>query len=66
MNSLEYIDVFLEAITSEKNISYNTYHSYRSDLLGFCEFVDNNNLVLVDLDLRDLQDYVKFFICKRT
>ena len=59
MNNREYIKIFLEAITAEKNISYNTYESYKVDLLGLCEFIDEHNLMLVNLSLSNLQSYIK-------
>ena len=64
MDDRKYINAFLEAMIAEKNISYNTYQSYKVDLLGLCEFVADNKLMLLNLGLSNLKDYIKFLYQK--
>ena len=37
-----FIDYFINAITAENGISYNTQIAYRNDLIGFLKFLKNN------------------------
>ena len=59
MNNHKCVEIFLEAITAEKHISYNTYQSYKTDLLGLCEFVSKQNLLLIDTSIHELQHYIR-------
>ena len=46
-----FIDYFINAITAENGISYNTQIAYRNDLIGFLKFLKNNQT----------KDYFSFF-----
>ena len=47
----KFIDYFINAITAENGISYNTQIAYRNDLIGFLKFLKNNQS----------KDYFSFF-----
>ena len=50
------IDVFVDAMWLESGLSKNTLNAYRSDLLQFCKFIKDTNLLKVEQ--ADIQRYL--------
>lgn len=48
LENLHVIDVFIDAMWLESGLSKNTLSAYRSDLLQFCRFIENTNLLRVE------------------
>ncbi|MEE2695217.1 MAG: site-specific tyrosine recombinase/integron integrase [Pseudomonadota bacterium] len=53
-----FVERFLEYLVAQKNISLNTFESYKSDLLGFFRFL--NNPEINEISKLDINNYIIF------
>ncbi|KJV69252.1 tyrosine recombinase [Candidatus Neoehrlichia procyonis] len=65
MNNQYFLDIFFESLIAEKYVSFNTYKSYKVDLLGLCKFLDDNKLNITNASVESLRLYVRFLYNKK-
>lgn len=54
----EQIEQFFTYLLTEKRVSNNTFAAYRTDILQFAQFLENNQIRLPDCDLRKIKEFL--------
>lgn len=58
MQDTSLVELFLNEVWIEKNLSQNTVQSYRLDLTALCQWLSKQQLTLLSLDAIDLQTFL--------
>ncbi|MBX7145739.1 MAG: tyrosine recombinase [Alphaproteobacteria bacterium] len=54
-----HIELFLEMLLAERNISLHTYEAYLKDLNDYNDFLLPHNISIIDAKTNDIQNYIK-------
>lgn len=58
MDSLNYVDSFIDYLKVERSLSLNTTSAYRRDLKKYLEYLEKNNIDLFKVSHKNIMDYL--------